>query len=216
VVGHINDDYKVKGEQMKKYLTMIKSKMSEKFSIKFVQIPREENEQADRLAKAASVKYTDATSQVLSFIQYSLAIDKVEVQVIPLGIDWTTLIISYLRKGTLPKDHNASHRLKVQSSCFVMMGDVLYKRGFSCPCLRCLIPNKVDYVMKEVHEGICGNHSGARSLVHKLIRAGYYWPIMQKDAQSYVKACDKCQHFSNIIGQPTEELTLISAPWPFT
>ena len=83
VVGHINDDYEVKGEQMKKYLTMIKSKMSEKFSIKFVQIPREENEQANHLAKAASVKYTDVTSQVLSFIQYSLAIDKVEVQVSP-------------------------------------------------------------------------------------------------------------------------------------
>ena len=81
-----------------------------------------------------------------------------------------------------------------------MMGDVLYKRGFSCPYLRCLIPNKADYVMKEVHEGICGNHSGARSLVYKLIRARYYWPIMQKDAQSYVKANDKCQHFSNIIG----------------
>ena len=83
MVGHINDDYEVKGEQMKKYLTMIKSKMSKKFSIKFVQIPREENEQANRLAKAASVKYTDVTSQVLSFIQYSLAIDKVEVQVSP-------------------------------------------------------------------------------------------------------------------------------------
>ena len=83
MVGHINDDYEVKGEQMKKYLTMIKSKMSKKFSIKFVQIPREENEQANRLAKAAFVKYTDVTSQVLSFIQYSLAIDKVEVQVSP-------------------------------------------------------------------------------------------------------------------------------------
>ena len=69
--------------------------------------------------------------------------------------------------------------------------------------------------MREVHKGICGNHSGSQSLVHKLIRAGYYWLTMQKDAQAYVKACDKCQKFSNIIRQLTEELTPMTASWPF-
>ena len=39
---------------------------------------------------------------------------------------------------------------------------------------------------------------------------------MQKDAEAYVRACDKCQRFSNIIRQPTEELTPLTAPWPFT
>ena len=38
---------------------------------------------------------------------------------------------------------------------------------------------------------------------------------MQKDAQAYIKAYDKCQKFGNLIRQPTEELTLITAPWPF-
>ena len=38
---------------------------------------------------------------------------------------------------------------------------------------------------------------------------------MLKDAQAYVKACDKCQRFSNFIRQPSEELTPITAPWPF-
>ena len=38
---------------------------------------------------------------------------------------------------------------------------------------------------------------------------------MQKDAQSYVKICNKCQRFSNIIKQPTEKLTPMTAPWPF-
>ena len=52
-------------------------------------------------------------------------------------------------------------------------------------------------------------------MVHKLIRAGYYWPTMLKDAQSYVKACDKCQRFSNLIRQPSEELSPMTAPWPF-
>ena len=38
---------------------------------------------------------------------------------------------------------------------------------------------------------------------------------MQKDAQAYVKACEKCQRFGYVIRQPTEELTLMTTPWPF-
>ena len=60
-----------------------------------------------------------------------------------------------------------------------------------------------------------GNHSGSRSLVHKLVRVAYYWPTMQKDAEAYVKTYDKCQRFNNIIRQPIKELTPMTAPWPF-
>ena len=38
---------------------------------------------------------------------------------------------------------------------------------------------------------------------------------MLKDAQAYVKACDKCQRFSNLIRQPPEALTPMTALWPF-
>ena len=134
---------------------------------------------------------------------------------IPKGANWTTPIVAYLKNGTLLEDRDESRRLKVTVARFVLIADVLYKRGFSRPCLRCLTPDKVDYVMREVHEGVCGNHSGARSLDHKLIRAGYYSPTMQKDAQSYVKACDKCQHFNNVIRQPSEPLTSMNTPWSF-
>ena len=125
IVTHINGDYKAKGERMKEYLSVVKSKMSKGFSTKFVQIPREENERVDHLAKAAFAEYTNATNQVLSFVQYAPAIDKLEVQVIPTRTDWMMPIVPYLNKGTLPEDRNASCRLKVQSSHFVMIGDVL-------------------------------------------------------------------------------------------
>ena len=39
---------------------------------------------------------------------------------------------------------------------------------------------------------------------------------MQRDAHAYVKVCDKCQRFSNLIRQPTKELTPMTAQWPFT
>ena len=102
------------------------------------------------------------------------------------------------------EEKEAARKLKVQAARFVVIKDVLYKRDFSRPYLRCLGTEEVDYIMREVHEGICGNHSRSRSLVHKLIRVGYYWPTMQKDAEAYVKTYDKCQRFSNIIRQPTK------------
>lgn len=173
VIGHINGDYEAKGERMKKYLSMVKGRVSQKLLAKFMQILREENKQADHLAKAASAEHMVITGLVLSFIQYSPSIDKIDVHVIPIRVDWTTPIVSYLRNGMLSEDHNASCRLKVQSSHFVLIGNVFYKRDFSHSYLRCLIPYKADYVMREIHKGICGNHSGARLLVHKLIRVGY-------------------------------------------
>ena len=88
--------------------------------------------------------------------------------------NWTTPLKAYLRSGILPDGKDVARKLKVQASRFVLLGDVLYKRGFSQPYLRCLSHDEADYVMREVHEGICGNHSGVQLLVHKLIQAGYY------------------------------------------
>ena len=125
-------------------------------------------------------------NQVLYFIQTSLLIDEgASVQEIGTKNNWTAPLISYLKNGMLPDGKNTARKLKVHASRFVLMKDVLYKRGFFCPYLRCLVPKEAEYVMKEVHEGICGTHTRARSLVHNLIRAGYYWPTMQKDAQAY-------------------------------
>ena len=59
--------------------------MSEEFLATFVQVPKEKNEQADCLAKATFAEHTGVIDQVLSIVQYSTAIDKKEVQVIPLG-----------------------------------------------------------------------------------------------------------------------------------
>ena len=97
-----------------------------------------------------------------------------------------------MKNDVLLDGKEAARKLKVQATRFILIKDVLHKRGFSCPYLRCLGAKEVDYVMREVYGGVCGNHWGLRSLVHKLVRVGYYWPTMQEDAEAYVKTCDKC------------------------
>ena len=126
-----------------------------------------------------------------------------------------TAIISYLKDRTLPEGKDEARKLRVRSVRYVLMNEILYKKGFLQPCPRCLAPDEANYVLREVHKGVCGNHSGARSLVHKVVRASYYWPNMQADAKAYVKVCDQCQQFSNVPRQPPEYLTLMMALWPF-
>ena len=55
VIGQVNGMYEAKEERMKKYLNKVR-RLIKKFSeAHFVQIPREENMEADTLAKEASV-----------------------------------------------------------------------------------------------------------------------------------------------------------------
>ena len=77
-----------------------------------------------------------------------------------------------MKNGTLLDSKKAARKLKVQTARFVLIKDILYKRGFSCPFLRYLTPEEANYVMREVHERICENYSGSWSLVHKLIQVG--------------------------------------------
>ena len=153
---------------MKRYLDQVRRRVDE-LKAKIIQIPIGENEQAERLAKAASVKHMTTLDNILSFVQLSPLIDTIDVQEIGFESNWTMLLISYLRNGVLPNGKEAARKLKVLAARFILMKDVLYKRSFSHPYLRCLGPEEADYVMKEVHKGICGNHSGSRLLAHKLI-----------------------------------------------
>ena len=116
---------------MKKYLEEVKSRING-LEVKFVQIPREENKCVDCLAKVASVEFMNASVQVLSFVQTSSLIDDgKQMQEIDVEKNWTTPLLAYLQSGTLPDGKDAARKLKVRASRFVLIRDVLYKRGFS-------------------------------------------------------------------------------------
>ena len=92
--------------------------------------------------------------QVSFFVQMSSLINNTSVQEIGSKNNWTTPIASYLRDSVLPGDKEAARKLKVQVTRFILIKDIIYKRGFSRPYLRCLVPEEADYVMREVHEEI--------------------------------------------------------------
>ena len=72
----------------------------------------------------------------------------------------------------------------------------LYKHSFSIPHLLCVHPEVSESLLEELHEGVCGSHTGGRSISHRAITQGYCWPGMRKEAHEYVKKCDQCQRFA--------------------
>ena len=76
-----------------------------------------------------------------------------------------TPIVTYLKDRRLPEKKDEARKVRVRSTRYVLMDKVLYKRGFSQPYLRCLAPEEANYVLREIHEGACGNHSGAKTYV---------------------------------------------------
>ncbi|KAL0373856.1 UNVERIFIED_CONTAM: Gag-Pol polyprotein [Sesamum radiatum] len=61
---------------------------------------------------------------------------------------------------------------------------------------------RAQYVLREIHEGSCGNHSGRRSLAQKITRQGYFWPTLVKDAVEFARKCESCQRYASLIHTP--------------
>ena len=116
VISQVNGGYECKNERMKSYLQEVKNRISSK-EVRFIQIPREENECVDRLAKIALVEFMLVPKQVLSFVQVSPLIDDgTNVQEVGFENNWTTPLISYLKTGMLPDGKDATRKLKFQAS----------------------------------------------------------------------------------------------------
>ncbi|RVW80454.1 Retrovirus-related Pol polyprotein from transposon 17.6 [Vitis vinifera] len=90
-------------------------------------------------------------------------------------------------RTALQNTSGQTHKVRVQAARFTIIGGHLYKRSFTGPYLRCLSHSETQYLLAELHEGICGNHSRGRSLAHRAHSQGYYWPTMKKDAQHMLK-----------------------------
>ena len=124
-------------------------------------------------------------------------------------------ILSYLKDGRLPSNPDEAKKIKKRVARFTVLNDKLYKRGFSQLYLRCVKEEEAKYILEKVHKGICGDHMGAKSLVRKIMRVGYFWPTMQQDAADFIKKCNSCQRYGNVQRVAGEKMMAITSPWPF-
>ena len=123
--------------------------------------------------------------------------------------DWRTPFIEYLRTGTLPENRSTADKLHRQAARYALVGNELYRRGVSGVLMKCIPVEDGIAILQDIHSGSCGNHAGARMLVGKVYRQGFYWPTTFADAKTLVRKCEGCQFFARQQYVPSGQLQTI-------
>ncbi|KAL2246210.1 UNVERIFIED_CONTAM: Retrovirus-related Pol polyprotein from transposon [Sesamum indicum] len=216
VAMQVEGIYETKERSMADYLKKAKEGMQKFSKCNVQQIPRSENERADALSKLGATLAGIKDKKITVMVKERSAIaEGIETKVVTPRCLWIEDISTYLREGILPTDAGHARRIKFKAPRFTLIGTQLYKRTVEGPLLKCLEDAQARYVLQEIHEGNCGNHSGARSLAQKVTRQGYFWHTMMKDCKEFVRRCEKCQKFASQTHTHAVPMTPVSITCPF-
>ncbi|XP_022869246.1 uncharacterized protein LOC111388701 [Olea europaea var. sylvestris] len=175
VVGQIEGTFERKEEKMSLYCLKVHDLQRQFKSCEIINISRADNGKADALSRLVfmGIDGLERTVHVKLVMEPSIT-HGVGVMDIDHEPSWIDPIVEFINNGNLPEDPRLSRSIKSRASRYCMIGGVLFRRSFTLPYLRRLKPSESSRALAEVHEGVCGNHQGARALAFKLIRYGYY------------------------------------------
>ena len=92
-----------------------------------------------------------------------------------VGPSWMKPIIQFLSKDILLEDKSEAEKIRRKAPRFWLSEDQkLCKRSFSGSYLLCIHPEASKLLLEELYEGICGSHTGERSLAYRAITQGYW------------------------------------------
>jgi hypothetical protein len=80
---------------------------------------------------------------------------------------------------------------------FQLIAGQLYKMGLDEILRRCVMEEKIPWILEESHEGITGGHYTGKETTQNISKAGLWWPTLHKDAKEYYRAYDVCQRVGN-------------------
>nr|CAH66588.1 OSIGBa0111E13.6 [Oryza sativa] len=222
VAGHVDKSFEAKEEGMKRYLEVVRSMQKCFTGITVEHLPRDQNEEADALAKSAACGGPHSPGIFFEVLHApSVPMDSSEVMVIDqekLGedsYDWQTPFVKHLQTGWLPVDEAEAKRLQLRATKYKMVSGQLYRSGVLQPLLRCISFSEGEEMAKETHQGLCGAHQAARTVASKVFRQGVYWPTVLKVCVEQIKKCESCQRHGRSQAAPQYDLQPIAPIWPF-
>ena len=204
---------------MRGYLSQVKIIQMKFKSFSLLHVLRSGNAHVDSLAMLATSLAENLPRIILveDLHRPLTTVNVVQVNQVRVGPSWMDPIMQFLKEDILPEEKIEANKIRKKATSYWLSEDSkLYRRSFSGPYLLCVYPNQTELLLEKMHEGICGSHTGGRSLAHRAISQGYWWLNMQKEALEYVKKCDQCQRYSPSIHQPGGVLNPLSSPWPFS
>jgi hypothetical protein len=68
--------------------------------------------------------------------------------------------------------------LKLKATKLCILDNSLYWKYPGGILLSCLLEDDAERAIREFHKGDCGGHHYWKNTAHKILRVGYYWPII--------------------------------------
>ena len=179
VIGQVGGELKARDERMQGYLSQVRLLQSKFESFSLLHIPRSGNTHADSLTTL-----TTSSAQNLPLVilvedlcrPTEVKGKAAHIHQVRIGPSWMDPKILFLRDDILPSDKLETDKIWRKAPQFCLSEDQkLYKRSFFGPYLLCIHLKTSELLLEELHEEICGSHTGGRSLSHRAIKQGYWW-----------------------------------------
>ena len=103
----------------------------------------------------------------------------------------------FLRHGYAPENLDPIKRrvLQLKATPYHLINGIMSRKNFDGVFFRCLEQAESEKVLVELHSVSSGEHFGGETIAHKVLKVGYYWPMLFKDSHAFARKCQVCQKF---------------------
>ncbi|XP_071708864.1 uncharacterized protein [Rutidosis leptorrhynchoides] len=189
VANQFNGSFEAYDSSMQKYLQLLKELAARFDHFELAQVPRSQNKKADALSKLAALTFSHFQKQVWVEELPSKSIDNdlMVASVVEEQPNWMEPILQYIRSDILPSDKLEARLVRERAPMYIIQNDILYRKSYCGPMMRCVGPIEAEMIIDEVHNGSCALHSGYKTIVAKIMRMSYFWPSLYRDVAKIVK-----------------------------
>ena len=115
-------------------------------------------------------------------------------------VPWYANIVNYLVGKVLTFDFSRAQKEKIKHDVkyYVWDDPYLWKFYVDQVIRRCVPETKFLSILTLCHSYACGGHFGPKRTSRKVLKCGFYWPSIFKDAYVFRKSCENCQRIGNI------------------
>ncbi|XP_076927075.1 uncharacterized protein LOC143590502 [Bidens hawaiensis] len=201
---------------MKEYLGVTQELLKKFEHAEVMHIPKSSNKKDDALSKLAMVAFDHLAKEVKVETLQQPSVAEVTIAYIEVSKDnWMTPLMKYLQVRITPSDKEEERKLRVRALQHEVIEVTLYRKSYLGPSLKCIDLEEADYVIIEIHEGICEMHMRVKKVVARAMRAGYFWPTVFLSVIKEIQKCDQCQVHAPVGRKPKTNLMPVSSSWPF-
>ncbi|XP_071695680.1 uncharacterized protein [Rutidosis leptorrhynchoides] len=217
VANQFNGSFEAHDSSMQKYLQLLKESAERFEYFELAQVSRSQNKKADALSKLAALTFSHFQKQVWveelpnKSIDNDLTVASVEEE----QPNWMEPILQYIRSDVLPSDKRKARLVRERAPMYIIQNDILYRKSYCGPMMRCVGPIEAEMIIEEVHNGSCSLHSGYKTIAAKIMRMGYFWPSLYRDVAKVVRRCKSCQRHTSQNRMPRHDMIPVNSPWPF-